>query len=245
MELGRKTLTAQHVWRNLLHITPEPGRSAGLATSQGSNLLAPCCGHSSLLHGCAFGLEIDRAGATGQARRARRSLDSSPTRARAVQNRTLPQRPAALPPLPSMLGGEDVRAGFMARSRSLARFSSRCTGTLPGAKPSPLTGILQLRASGIIRRPSRTGKVHPASVQARAAALGAPCSGRKPPRTGRGTGRPSNAVSRGIRLATPAPWRCLRHPPHGNGTNPTRTGVMWSKLRQTCCEARVLRPNSR
>ena len=66
------------------------------------------------------------------ARRARQSLDSSPTRARAAQNHALPRRSAEFPPLPGMLGGEVVRAGFMARSRSLARFANRCTGASPG-----------------------------------------------------------------------------------------------------------------
>ena len=42
----------------------------------------------------------------------------------------------------------------MARSRSLARFASRCSGASPGTKPNLPTGILPLRASGIRGRPS-------------------------------------------------------------------------------------------
>ena len=67
MELGRETLAAQHVWRSLLYINPASGRLAGLAPSEGSDLLAPCCGRSVLPHGGAFGLEVDRSGAPGRA----------------------------------------------------------------------------------------------------------------------------------------------------------------------------------
>ena len=67
VELGREALAAQHVWRRLFTITPVPGRSAGLAPSKSSALLAPCCGRSVLPHGGAFGLEIDRSGALGRA----------------------------------------------------------------------------------------------------------------------------------------------------------------------------------
>ena len=87
-------------------------------------------------------------------RRAWRSLDSSPTRDPGRLGCTLPRRSAALLPLPGSLGGEDVKAGFMASSRSWARFASRCSGAFPGTKPNRPPGILQLRRSGIRDRPS-------------------------------------------------------------------------------------------
>ena len=40
----------------------------------------------------------------------------------------------ALLPLPGILGGEARRAGFKARSRSLARFASRCSRASPGCQ---------------------------------------------------------------------------------------------------------------
>ena len=67
MELGRKTLAAQHVWRNLLYITPVPDRSEGLEPGEdasvrrlGCGLGFRCRGRSSLLHGGALGFKVDR-----------------------------------------------------------------------------------------------------------------------------------------------------------------------------------------
>ena len=151
-----------------------------------------------------------------RARRERRSLDTSPTRARAAQIRALPRCPAALPPLAGMLGGEDVRAGFMARSRSLSRFASRCTGTFPGTQPSLPSGILQLRASGIRGRPSPPR----AGPQGERAGTDGPArcpAGRAAAAHWQGRGQLSHAGSRGApagnactvaRLATPSAWPC-------------------------------------
>ena len=170
------------------------------------------------------------------ARRAWRSLDSSPTRG--------PGRPGTHPAAAAdSLGGEDVRTGFMASSRSLARFASRCSGASPDAKPNRPPGILPLRASGIRGRPSPPR----AGPQGERAGSGGPA--RRPvcraaAASWQGWGQLSHAGSRGLRRATPAPWRGLRHPPHGHATDQPCTGVMWSKFRQKCYAARVFRPNS-
>ena len=72
--------------------------------------------------------------------------------------------------LADILGGEAVRTGFMARSRSLARFASRCSGASLGTKPNLPTGSLQLRTSGIRGRPSP----HRAGPQGERAGTGEP-----------------------------------------------------------------------
>ena len=144
------------------------------------------------------------------ARRAWRSLDSSPSRC--------PGRPSVrFAVLAGILGGEAVRAGFMARSRSLACFASRCSGTSsPDVKPNRPPGIPQLRTSGIRGRPSppragpqgeRAGTGDPARCPVcRAAAA-----------SWQGWGQLSHAVSRGAaagnactvaRLATPSVRPC-------------------------------------
>lgn len=68
--------------------------------------------------------------------------------------RVLPRLQAALPPLPGIIGGEDVRAGSIARSNSLARIASCWAGVFSRDSASSLPSIPRPRANGIICRPS-------------------------------------------------------------------------------------------